>query len=176
MEPIPPLKGSQVLIVGKGPGWEKAKEFLDAGWNVWTIPQSFSLLCDHRVDLVFEIHSPDQWRRKRGTIQELNGRYTIPKLIVPERVPNMTNNSYLLPVAELQAMELPLVNSFCWMMAYALYRGATSIALRGVNLDWAHEAGIERDGVMFLLGYIRALGIELNLDAASGLASQQFNF
>ena len=91
-------------------------------------------------------------------------------------MPGFTNNSYLLPVAELQAMELPLVNSFCWMMAYALYRGVTSIAFRGVNLDWAHEAGIERDGVMFLLGYIRALGINLNLDAASGLASQQFNF
>ncbi len=170
MEPIPPLRSSKVLIVGKGPGWDKALEFLNTDWNIWTIPQGYTLINSHRVDLVFELHSPEQWKRKKGRLYELNRLFTSPKLIVPTRVHGWTNNSYVLPTEELKRLGVPLINSFGWMIAYAIHRGATEIAFRGINLDWAHEAETERDGMMFLLGYLRASDIKINVDVQSGLA------
>lgn len=171
MEQGPILHGSRVLIIGKGEGWDRAIELIDSNeWNVWTIPQVYSLLNDPRIDLVFEIHSPEAWRKKKGTIYKLNTVFTQPKLIVPRRVPGWTNNSYLLPVEKIQETGLPLINTFAWMVAYALYRGITEYAFRGVNLNFEHEGRDERDGMMYILGYLKALGYTLNIDKYSGLA------
>jgi len=82
MEAIPPLRSNKVLIVGKGPGWDRAASFLSQDdWNIWAIPQSYGLLDSHRVDLVFEIHDPASWRKKKGRIHNLNIGFTKPKLI-----------------------------------------------------------------------------------------------
>lgn len=171
MEQEPPLRNSRVLIIGKGEGWERAKPLLNSNeWNAWAIPQSYTLLNDTRIDLVFEIHSPDAWRRKKATIYKLNTAYTKPKLIVPHRVPGWTNNSYLLPIGKLQETGLPLVNTFAWMVAYALHRGVTEFAFRGVNLDFEHEGQDERNGMLYILGYLKALGYRLDIDRYSGLA------
>ena len=171
MEAIPPLRSNKVLIVGKGSGWDRAAPFLSLeDWNVWAIPQSYGLLDTHRVDLVFEIHDPASWHKKKGRIYNLNTGFTKPKLIVPTRVPGWTNNSYLLPSEELKQLGLPLVNSFAWMVAYAVYRGIDTITFRGVNLDFAKEAELERDGMMFILGYLRAKGINLDTDRSGGLS------
>lgn len=169
---IPPLRSNKVLIVGKGPGWEQTRDFAYTDYNIWVIPQGYGNLetvCPDRIDLVFEIHQPQAWRKKRAILRRVNDLCSPPKLIVPRRVPLWTNNSYLLPVEELQKLGLPLLNSFAWMIAYALHRGMTTIALRGVNLDQAAEAHHERDSMMYLLGYLRASGIKLNLDSSSGL-------
>jgi len=56
------------------------------------------------------------------------------------------------------------------MIAYAIHRGMTTVAFRGVNLDFANEAGLERDGMMFILGYLKAIGITLDTDQYSGLS------
>lgn len=171
MEQEPMLRSSRVLIVGKGEGWDRAFKLLDSNeWNVWAIPQAYTLLNDSRVDLVFEVHAPDAWRKKKATIHKLNTAFTRPKLIVPQRVPGWTNNSYLLPINEIQAIGLPLVNTFAWMVAYALHRGVTEFAFRGVNLDFEHEGKEERDGMLFILGYLKALGCSLDIDRYSGLA------
>jgi len=172
VEKIPQLLSNKVLIVGKGPGWELAKNFYSSDYNIWTIPQGYSQLIslkEGRVDLVFEIHSPDQWRKKKATLLQINNIYTTPKLIVPARVPPWTNNSYLLPIEELKKMELPLLNSFAWMIVYALYRNIDTIAFRGINLDFAHESASERDGMLYLLGYLKAKGIALDIENTSGL-------
>jgi hypothetical protein len=172
MENTPQLLSNKVLIVGKGPGWELASNFYPSDYNIWTIPQGYSLLSslrEGRTDLVFEIHSPDQWRRKKATLHQLNALYTTPKLIVPVRVSPWTTNSYLLPVEELKKMGLPLLNSFAWMIVYALYRGVDTLAFRGVNLDFAHESATERDGMIYLLGYLKAKGISLDIENTSGL-------
>jgi hypothetical protein len=171
MEQEPILRGPRVLIVGKGEGWDRATELIDSNeWNVWAIPQAYSLLNDSRVDLVFEIHAPEAWRKKKGTIHKLNTVFTRPKLIVPRRVPGWTNNSYLLPVEKIQETGLPLINTFAWMVAYALHRGIMEFAFRGVNLNFEHEGRDERDGMMYILGYLKALEYKLDIDRHSGLA------
>ena len=157
--------------MGKGPGWENTREFLASDFNIWTIPQSYSnleTLCNKRIDLVFEVHEPRLWKKKRAILYRVN-QWNPPKLIVPSSVEGWTNNSYSLPVKELQSLGLPLLNSFAWMIAYAIHRGITSIAFRGVNLDFAQEADHERDGLMFLLGYLKASGIILDVERTSGL-------
>lgn len=169
-EPEPALRSSKVLIVGKGTGWENALLYLPTDWSVWTIPQSFVLLnYSSSIDLVFEVHEPKLWRRKKNILYNINKTYTIPKLIVPQRVPKWTDNSYLLPVEKLQALDLPLLNSFAWMIAYAIYRNVTDIMLRGINLTCRHEAEQERDSMMFMVGYARARGIGVDIDSSSGL-------
>lgn len=168
---IPPIRSNKVVIVGKGPSWELTRTFLDTDYNIWMIPQSYAnleLIVGHRTDLVFEVHVPKAWKRKKAILYKLN-QYSPPKLIVPQRVPNWTDNSYLLPIDELKALGLPLLNSFAWMIAYALHRGMTTIAFRGVNLDFARETERERDGMMYLLGYLRASGIKLDIERTSGL-------
>jgi len=169
---IPNLLSNKVVIVGKGPGYERAREYISTDYNIWAIPQSYTDLeqmMGHRIDLVFEVHEPQYWRRKKATLHRLNTLYNKPKLIVPQRVPGWTDNSYLLPTAELQAMGLPLLNSFAWMIAYAIYRGITTIVIRGVNLDVAQEAEHERDGLMYIFGYLKSSGITLDIDSSSGL-------
>lgn len=170
VELIPPLRSDKVLIVGKGPGWDKARSFFPTDWNIWTIPQSYGLLESHRVDLVFEIHDPDAWRRKKVRIQMINNTFSPPKLIVANRVSGFTDNSYLLPVEQINQLDLPLINSFAWMIAYALCRDIKTIAFRGINLNWMKEAEAERDGIMFLLGYLKAIGIHLDIDPTSGIS------
>ena len=173
---VPQLKSTKVLIVGKGTGWEKAQEFLNkADWNIWVIPQSYRLLQSHLIDLVFEVHEPSLWRKKRNIIQEVNNIYRPPRLIVTHQVPRYTDNSYLLPIEDIQKLELPLINTFAWMLAYAIHRGCTEVALRGINLDYAHEAYLERDGLMYILGYIQALGIKLDIDNESGINIKTWN-
>jgi hypothetical protein len=172
MEMIPPLRSTKALIVGKGPGWELARDFFETDYNIWVIPQSYGELENiggHRLDLVFEVHNPDTWRRRKSILYRVNTQWAPPKLMVPQRVSGWTDNSYLLPIQELQALGLPLLNSFAWMVAYALHRGIDTIALRGVNLDFAHEALRERDGLMYILGYLKAAGINLDIERSSGL-------
>lgn len=169
---IPSLRSTKVLIVGKGPGWELTRDFLYTDYNIWAIPQSYGnleVMAGNRVDLVFEVHDPKAWRKKRAILRRLNDLCSPPKLIVPQRFAPWTNNSYLLPVEEIRKFGLPLLNSFAWMIAYALHRGATAIALRGVNLDYANEALHERDSMMYLLGYLKSSGITLDIEFSSGL-------
>ena len=173
MDSTPPIRSAKVLIIGKGPGWELAREFIDTDYNIWGIPQSYNCLeqiIGHRFDLIFEVHSPKAWKKKKATLYRLNNQYaSSPKLIVPQRVDGWTNNSYLLPIPELQSLGLPLLNSFAWMVAYALHRKMDTIAFRGVNLDCDREALGERDGLLYILGYLKALGTNLNVERSSGL-------
>ena len=168
---IPPLRSDRVLIVGKGPGSEQLRDFLPTEYNIWTIPQTYSeyeYICGNRFDLIFEVHQPNQWRKKKSILRRLNA-CSGPRLMVPQIVPGITNNSYSLPVSDLQALELPLLDSFAWMLAYALYRDIKTIALRGINLDFAHEAAQERDALLYILGYLKAAGLTLDIDRDSGL-------
>lgn len=157
----PILKSKEVVIVGMDAGWDFAKSFNPDKINIWTIPGSFKLI-GQMSNLVFELHEPGAKRLNvilyANTHTEDNA-----KLIVPRRVEGVTNNSYLLPKEELLSSypNLPMVDSFAWMMVYALYRGCEKVSLCGINLNKFEECRAERDGIIFLIGYLRAKGVEV---------------
>lgn len=142
----------KVIIIGKGPGWEKAPMEGET-WGV----NDFVLR--RPVKLTFEVHDiPSMYKIRPKEIEAIN------KLGIPV-VTSMKHE--LLPTAIVFPLdEMPckyFTNSIAIMVAYAVYVGATEIEMYGVALMTTKEYTKQRPCVEFWIGYAMGKGIKVTV-------------
>lgn len=151
-----------VVIVGGSGGRDRARDYLSDRSSIWCVARIYDKV--PYADYVFDMHTAThQW--STGTHRAHNDR----KLVLQQPAQEFPN-ALILPVGVLRdEFGTIFTSSFAWMTAYAIYAGAEIISLLGVNMMHTSEIGLQRDGMLFLLGYARARGIRLDLPQQSRL-------
>lgn len=162
------LKSNKVCIVGGSIGRDAARAYIGTDWDVWCVARIYDFI--PYATLVFEMHRQSQhWTHRTFAA------YNDGKLIVQTPTEEFPG-ARILPVDELTKQTSALTSSFSWMIAYAMYCGATEIALCGVNMIHESELELQRPGLFYALGDARAHGIKLVLPHDSPLQGTDINF
>lgn len=146
----------RICIIGKGPGWEDAP----VEGETWGVN---SLILRRPVKLAFQMHDIEK--------DISTGRLSIIKQVEEINrlgIPVVTGKKYkFLPTAiPFPIDEMPVkyfTNSIAYMIAYAIYKGATEIDLYGISFFVKHEFLVERPCVEFWIGLAIARGIKVNV-------------
>lgn len=158
----------KIIIIGKGPGWERAP----MEGETWGVND---LILRRPVKLAFEMHDIDrhlkvdcQYMKKKAEIVEAN------KLGIPV----ITREKHkLLPTAiPFPIDEMPyryFTNSIAYMIAYAIYKKATEIELFGVPMLYVEEYTKQVPCVEFWLGYAMAKGIKVTVHGPTNIFSSE---
>lgn len=146
----------KIIIIGTGPGWENAP----MEGETWGVNR---LILRRPVKLTFQLHDID-WQLK-GNIRQIEEQI---KEINRLGIPVITSKKHkLLPTAiPFPIDEMPFkyfTNSIAYMVAYAMYKGATEIDLYGVSFFLENEYLIQRPCVEFWLGHAMAKGIKVTV-------------
>jgi hypothetical protein len=158
----PELVSNKICIVGGSQGRDDAIAYKNTDWNIWCPARVYDAVS--YASLVFEAHQ-DSTRWTSRTTQAFKDKKLI--LQMPEK---QFPSAFLLPVPEmLDKFGGVFTSSFSWMLAYALYRGATDISFCGVNMAHETELLTQRPGLFFLLGYARANDINIFISEHSQL-------
>lgn len=157
----PKLLGTRFVIVGGSAGRDLANHYRHTDWNVWCVARIYNAISF--ATLVFDMHQESaRWT------SNTHSAYRDRKLIM-QNVQEPFVEAYQLPTKELVDEFGTLTSSFAWMIAYALYLGATEIVLCGVNMIHESELLIQRPGLFYLLGYARAKGVKITVPYTSQL-------
>jgi hypothetical protein len=158
---VPRLKSTKIAIVGGSSGRDMVSRCHNTDWNVWCIARIYNYVLF--ADYVFEVHDPAKWCPATYKASTQN------KLILLQHYPSLPN-AFVLPKDELTSTYgVVFTSSFSWLLAYAVYRGATEIAMYGVNMSHSSEQGDQRDGLFYMIGIARASGVRITLPAHSKL-------
>ena len=146
----------KVIIVGKGPGWEKAP--LEG--ETWGVN---SLLLRRPVKLSFQVHDIDKLMSEPGNsikreIEEIN-KLGIP--VITSAKHKLLPTAIIFPVDEMPCKYF--TSTIGIMIAYAVYKGATEIEVYGVALVTHKEYAHQRPGVEFWIGYAMGKGIKVTV-------------
>lgn len=167
-----PLK---VALIGTAPSSRMLAPYNDPSWQIWACsPGNMNTL--PRVDLWFELHSnllwPEnsnygapyiEWLKQQKFPIYMQDRWpTAEGHLVPlqQIVPNATG----FPVNEMVAEfgDSFFTSSFAWMMALAIARGATEIALYGIDMASRDEYIRQRPGFFFFRYQAEKRGIKVS--------------
>lgn len=151
----PVLVSNKICIVGGSIGRDSARKYHGTDWNIWCVARIYDFVS--YATLVFDVHQNADNRTKNTT-----DAYRDRKLILQAPCSDYPE-AFLLPSEELQEEFPALTSSFSWIIAYAIRRGATDIALCGVNMTHVSELETQRPGLFHTLGMARALGINIIL-------------
>lgn len=154
-----PLK---VAMVGTAPSSRLLAPYSDPSWQIWACsPGNMNSL--PRVDVWFEVHGNLLWPENRHYgepyLNWLNHQsfpvYMQNNILVPRATP--------LPAKELVAEFGPyfFTSSFAWMMALAMYQGATEIALYGIDMASRDEYILQRPGAYYFFMEARRRGVTI---------------
>lgn len=142
----------KVIIVAKGPGWEKAP----MEGETWGLN---NLVLKRPVKLTFEIHDIEELRHKRpGEIEEIN-RLGIP--VITRMKHDLLPNSIPFPLGKMPVQYF--TNTIAYMIAYAVYKGATEIEMYGVALLLEYEYSDQRPCIEFWIGYAMGKGVKVTV-------------
>jgi hypothetical protein len=142
----------KVIIVAKGPGWEDAP----MEGETWGVND---LLLRRPVKLTFEIHPiPIAAELRPKEIEEIN-RSGIP--VITSMKHELLPNAIVFPLDKMPIEYFD--NSIAYMIAYALYKGATEIEMYGVALIVEKEYSWERPCVEFWIGYAMGKGVKVTV-------------
>ena len=144
----------RIIIIGKGPGWKDAP----VEGETWGVN---SLILRRPVKLAFQMHDLEADENKgsiKKQIDEVN-RLGIP--VVTGKKYKFLPTSIPFPIDEMPSKYF--TNSIAYMVAYAIYKGATEIDLYGVPFFLRHEHLGERPCVEFWIGLAIAKGIKVNV-------------
>lgn len=155
-----PLK---VALIGTAPSSRMLAPYNDPSWTIWACsPGNMGAL--PRVDAWFEIHGNMLWPE--------NKHYGEPylKWLSEQQFPvYMQNQSFVaratpLPMRELVEEFGPyfFTSSFAWMMAMAMKKGATEIALYGIDMASREEYIIQRPGAYYFFMEGKRRGIKMS--------------
>lgn len=153
----------KIIIIGKGPGWEQAP----MEGETWGVN---SLVSRRPVKLAFDIHNIDE-RLKRNSddikeeIAEIN-RLGIP--VITRMKHKLLPTAILFPLDEMPVEYF--TNSIAYMIAYAVYKGATEIEMYGVALLMGFEYTDQRPCIEFWLGYALGKGIKVTVHDPTTIA------
>ena len=162
-----------VVIVGGGSGYQKVVEYLEEEmWpevTIWAVASIYPALQSYPIDRVFEIHKQEKWAA--FDYPRLGNR-----LVLPYHSP-ICSEAHVLPLDGLSKMYGVLFSStIAWMVAAALSAQAKEITLLGVDMSTSSEYGKQRDGLFFLLGQAKALGVDIHIptDSQINIFGQQY--
>lgn len=171
----------KIAIVGSAESTRDQAPFLDFDWQIWGLAWRFY---DHpRMDVAFEVHDEYQW--PRYTKPELYGAWLkdprtaeevkVPVYLLPQ-VQARYPNCLAYPVEEAEALmgRRYFTSSFSYMLALAILKGATEIAIYGVDLVVGEEYEYQRPAAEFLLGIAHAKGIKVTIPQSSSLLKSSF--
>lgn len=136
----------QVTLVGKTKGYEKS---FDTEGDIWCVSSVFDCLNPDKVDLIFQMHTPDTWE---DWLQ-----YHREKVIVA------------FPCSYQQYPILEMVNKYgsvfgstiAWMLCLAIERGYERIKMFGLDMASKQEYIDQRDTVYYWIGRAEERGIEV---------------
>jgi len=150
----PELISNKICIVGGAAGRERSIQYKNTDWNIWCVARIYNSLS--YASLVFEMHqSSNHWFSGTSTAHKDK------KLILQKETKSLPF-AFVLPTENiLNEFGNVFTSSFSWMVAYAVYRGATDISFHGVNMSHESELHDQRPGLLFLLGYAQAKGINI---------------
>lgn len=160
--------GMRVFIVGKGLGWYRAPYKAD---NVWTINDA--VLWRAYTSLAFQMHIPKKGHTLPEKMSEAKDICDSCYYVCKEKdIPIVT----IEPIEGLNCVIYPLeeiieqfgvdyfADGISYMLAYALYKGATRLDLFGVNMQTEHEIRTMQKGcVEFWLGMALGMGVEVKI-------------
>ncbi len=144
----------RIIIIGKGPGWKDAP----ADGETWGVN---SLVLRRPVKLAFQMHDLDKDISSDSIakqVAEIN-RLGIP--VITAKKYKFLPTAIPFPIDEMPSKYF--TNSIAYMVAYAIYRGATELDLYGVSFFLKHEFLTERPCVEFWIGQAIAKGITVNV-------------
>lgn len=138
-----------VSIVGKSNGYENA---FKAEGDIWCVSSAFKLLHPDKVDLIFQIHSPETFEdwlpsEARRVVTACPG-----KLV----------KYHQYPVDHMVKKYGPVFgSSISWMLAYAIESGYKQINVFGCDMASKEEYINQRDTFFYMCGRAEALGINV---------------
>jgi len=155
--------GKEVNIIGKGPGWDLApKQNENKEKALWGVNEL--IVSKRDLSLIFDMHDHrkhfeiSKWKRAVEIINELQ----VPFISVMGYPQIPTSESY--PIEEIsKAFDTDyFTNTIDYMLAYAIWEGATVINMYGVDMMVSSEYAYEKPGVEFWVGFAKGRGIKVN--------------
>ena len=135
-----------VALVGKAKGYEKS--FNEEG-GIWCTSSVFSCLNPDKVDLIFQLHTPDTWENWLPRYKE--------KVIVA-----FPCDYQQFPAHEMIEKYGPVFGSTgAWMLALAIERGYERIKFFGFGMASKQEYIDQRDTLFYWIGRAEERGIEV---------------
>jgi hypothetical protein len=167
-----PTKERKIAIVGTAPSSRSLAPLHDPTWEIWACSPGNQNL--GRVDRWYEIHAIDaDWsecttERKIEWIEWLRDK---PNIVMAEKYPGFPG-SRAYPIDKLTAEFGPwfFTSTPSMMMAEAIYEGATTIGVFGIDLAQADEYACERPGFQFWIQEAQKRGIQVVVPAESDVA------
>ena len=166
--------------MGGGLSWQRAP-WDHPDWEVWAHASIHRGVAPHEADLWFEVHRPEVRAEAKSWDHDysawlLRGEGRTSPVMVQGTEPYPVN-AQTLPRAEIEAWvrqhggtEIEYVTSTgAWMLLYALYAGATTIGLWGMNYEEHSEYLVQRPCLEYWIGFARALGVEVYITPTSRL-------
>ena len=155
-----------IHIVGKGPGFLDAPA-LSEDYQVWGLNDI--RFYREELDLLFHMHDLNVASSSQKLALVVAEQDKIPLCTL--RKFEWLSNSFAYPLAEIIENHgyKYFADSICYMIAYAIYKGATEINLWGVGLFSNHKDVEERCCVEYWLGVLNGKGINLTIHGDSAL-------
>lgn len=139
----------KIIIIGKGKYWHLAPP----NGETWGVND---LVLRRRVKRVFDMHKVGNWE---------NPQLQIDVKDEADRIGAKHIDLENYPLNEIKAFFKTdyFSNSIDYMIALAIYEGATSIDLYGINMIVESEWAFEKPGVDYWCGQAMGRGIEINI-------------
>ena len=153
---------NKLVIIGKGPGYERGMFSQVEGDEVWAPSTACPLLDVLGVvpDKIFQLHQRsvfEPWLK--SIIQKV-------VLIQPDA---LYSDAQVLPAQRLVDIHgFKFGSSIAWMLAWAVELGYKEIDIHGVHMAHSTEYGIQRDTFFYFVGYAQGKGVKVTLDPDSG--------
>jgi hypothetical protein len=157
-----------VVIIGKGKGWTNAPYRAD---NIWAINDA--CLWRDGIDLVFEMHLPKDQYVLPGEMEETirdcshifeQCRQKNLKIVTVEPIEGLDCIVYPLEAIKYAFGSDYFTDGISYMIAYAIYQGATSLDIYGVHMADRWEESAQRGCVEFWLGVALGRGIRIKIN------------
>lgn len=174
---------NEIIILGSGPEWQKCPY----DKPVWAIAKMlFNSPPPTRVDMLFNMddimrmcsfdpRSPYRVNFTRDQFVDAVNKSGVP-FVTSYEYPSI-KNCIPFPLKEIFEKYgiFYFTNTICFMIAYALYTGVTSIDFWGVAQSGLKEYMNERRGVEFWIGLAAGLGTRVSVNGPSSLFKHEKN-
>lgn len=170
-----------VHIVGFAPSTRDKAGFNDPNVEVWVLNEYESILPQGGASNItrhFELHQRDTVltsNRDTRYLDKLKAS-TIPVMMCKKEEDIPMSEAYPLDDIIKALGTDYFTNSISYMVAYAIYTGATEIGLFGVDMAQDEEYAKERPSVEYFVGYARAKGIPVYIPPESDICKVPYYY
>jgi len=171
----------KIAILGTAPSSRYLAPFDNDEWQIWACSPCLDLekqtFCElPRIDRFFELHKFDgpELRTKLNEQQVGMYRTWLKSLDIPV-VAQDEDVGQPYPLQEVtERFGKYLTNTISYMIALAIFEGATHISLYGVDMAAEEEFGAQRPSCEWWLGLARGMGIEVFIPDQSDLLKTEY--